>query len=471
MSRVGLTLLTVAAALLLPAAALGQSADPLEAARADATRGNALMQDGQWAEAADALESAARVMVAEQGAQTAESLSVLLLYTRALEEAERFADALLMASQIRQHALAAGNVTAAIAIVEQQARLQWVLGDPASALETYAILLPFAESRPDEYAGQLPAYRLMEAAILVDLYRFDEAEARLERLIEDPATPAATVHAARAVLAKSLADRGEYDQAATMFLATLASYEADPAPSGPVIVESLSNLAATLMQAGRFEDAEAIADRALAALAENDGVTNRATGDVLLIRAAAQLAHGDDAAAQASLQNAIANLDQALGAEHPQVLQARSDLAALHARRGETDAARALAQSILPVAQHNLGAESVQLARIHDSIGAVARETGDGRTAAMLLAAAQQALADGVGEDHPDTLTTRLRLADLLISPDRHAPSDALAVIRGVTSHAGTETRDQRRMRERAGLPSPGWVHAEAAWGVAHEVR
>lgn len=470
MSRIGLTLLA-AAALLLPAAALGQSAEPLEAARADAARGNALMQVGQWAEAADALESAARVMVAEQGAQTAESLSVLLLYTRALEEAERFADALLMASQIRQQALAAENVTAVIAIVEQQARLQWVLGDPASALETYAILLPFAESRPDEYAGQLPVYRLMEAVILVDLFRFDEAEVRLQRLIDDPETREATMHAARAVLAKSLADRGEYDQAAGVFLTVLANHEAAPDTSGAVIVEALSNLAATLMQAGRFEDAEAIADRALETLENNSGTGNRATGDALRIRAAAQLARGDDAAAQASLQNAIEILDRTLGADHPQVLQARADLAALQARRGETDAARALAQNVLPVAQDNLGEDSVQLARIYASIGAVARETGDGHTAAMLLAAAQHSLADGLGEDHPDTLTTRLRLAELLISPDRHAPSDALAVIRGVTSHAGTETRDQRRMRERAGLPSPGWVHAEAAWGVAHEIR
>ena len=470
MSRIGLTLLATAA-LLLPAGALGQSAAPLEAAREDAARGNALMQDGQWAEAADALERAARVMVAEQGAQTAESLAILLLYTRALEEAERFADALSMASQIRQHALAAENVTAAIAIVEQQARLQWVLGDPASALETYAILLPFAESRPEEYAGQLPVYRLMEAVMLVDLFRFDEAEARLQRLIDDPATPGRTANAARAVFAKSLADRGEYDQAAGVFLTALANHEADPDTPGAVIVEGLSNLAATLMQAGRFEDAEAIANRALETLEENGEAEDWAAGDALRIRAAAQLARGDDAAAQATLQSAIVILDQTLGADHPQVLQARADLTALQARRGETEAARALAQNLLPVAQNSLGADSVQLARIYASIGAAARDTGDGRTAAMLLAEAQQVLADGLGDGHPDTLTARLQLADLLVSPDRYAPSDALTVIRGVTERAGVETRDQRRIRERYDLPSPGWVHAEAAWRVAYETH
>lgn len=471
MSRIGPTLLAVAAALLLPAAALGQSADPLEAARADAARGNALVRDGNWAEAADALERAARVMVAEQGAQTAESLAILLLYTRALEEAERFADALSMASQIHQHALAAENVTAAIAIVEQQARLQWVLGDPASALETYAILLPFAESRPEEYASQLPVYRLMEAVMLVDLFRFDEAEARLQRLIDDPATPGRTANAARAVLAKSLADRGEYDQAAGVFMTALAIHEVDSDTPGAVIVEGLSNLAATLMQAGRFEDAEAIANRALETLEDNGEAEDWAAGDALRIRAAAQLARGDEAAAQATLQSAIVILDRTLGAEHPQVILARADLTALLARRGETDAAQALAQNVLQLAQSNLDQESVQLARVYASIGATTREAGDARSAAMLLAAAQQFLADGLGDDHPDTLTARLQLADLLVSPERYAPSDALTVIRGVTAHAGPETRDQRRIREQFDLPSPGWVHAEAAWRVAHEAH
>ncbi|MCR9129871.1 MAG: hypothetical protein NXI12_10130 [Alphaproteobacteria bacterium] len=457
-----------ALALLATPGALAQDAGPLEAARAEAQRGEALRAEQRWGEAADALEAAARVMVAEQGAQVPETLAVLILYADSLEKAERFADALMMARQIKAQAAAAELFQTFLRAADQEARLQWVLGDAASALATYQIIIPFAEGRPEEYAGRLPGWRLMEAVMLVELSRFDEAEPRLAALINGP--DEAISGAAAAVRAKMLADRSDLDAALDAYARLTARYEAGGEPEA-VVLEGLSALGATLIEAGRPAEADALAVRVLSDLEAAGQADSWAAGEALRIRAAAAYAAGDTRSASRFLEDAAVRLSERLGADHPQTLLTQASRALLLAEAGEREAAGALARETLTAASQSLDPDSTTLALLRVTVGAAARRAGDARPAVMMLASGQAVLAQTLGAAHPDTIGARLMLADLLLSPGRYAPRDALEVMRGVTAAQGAESAAERRMRERAGLSAPGYLHAEAAWAVAEGTR
>lgn len=460
-------LLSAAALLVAGAPAHAQDPGALAAARADADRGQSLMQEQRWDEAVAALEAAARVMVAEQGAQLPESLTVLLFYAQALEEAERFSDALMMARQIKDHAGAARRFTAFLLAVEQEARLQWVLGDPASALAIYQLLLPFAEGRPDEYADRIPGYRLLEAAMLVELDRFDEAEPRLLELMDAPNRQIAG--AAASTYAMLLADRGEYDQATTVFAGVIGSYQ--PSDGGPdaVLMEALSNLGATLVAAGRADEADALASRVLSELTASGQANSWTAGEALRVRAAAAYTLGQLDLASNQLAQATDILSARLGADHPQTLLSRASLALLQAEAGDIETAQETMQAVISSASQSLQPDGTPFALIQTSIGHAAWRSGDARSAAVLLAAGQETLGRGLGPAHPSTVSARARLAQVLLSPGRLAPREALEVIRQVTHRAGAETEGERRSRLSARLPAPGYLHVEAAWAVAGE--
>lgn len=457
-----------ALALLASASAAAQNAGPLEAARADAQRGEALRAEQRWSEAADALEAAARVMVAEQGAQVPETLAVLILYADSLEKAERFADALMMARQIKAQAAAAELFQTFLRAADQEARLQWMLGDGASALATYQIILPFAEGRPEEYAGRLPGWRLMEAVMLVELSRFDEAEPRLAALIDGP--DEAISGAAAAVRAKMLADRGDLDAALDAYARLTARYEAGGEPEA-VVLEGLSALGATLIEAGRPAEADALAVRVLSDLEAAGQADSWAAGEALRIRAAAAYAAGDARSASRFLEGAAVRLSERLGADHPETLLTQASRALLLAEAGDSEAASALSRRVLTAAVLSFDPESTTLALLHATVGAAARRAGDVRPAIIMLANSQAVLAQTLGAAHPDTIGARLLLADLLLRPRRYAPRDALEVMRGVTPVHGVETAAERRMRERASLSAPGYLHVKAAWAVAGGAR
>ncbi len=457
-----------ALALLASASAAAQNAGPLEAARADAQRGEALRAEQRWSEAADALEAAARVMVAEQGAQVPETLAVLILYADSLEKAERFADALMMARQIKAQAAAAELFQTFLRAADQEARLQWMLGDGASALATYQIILPFAEGRPEEYAGRLPGWRLMEAVMLVELSRFDEAEPRLAALIDGP--DEAISGAAAAVRAKMLADRGDLDAALDAYARLTARYEAGGEPAA-VVLEGLSALGATLIEAGRPAEADALAVRVLSDLEAAGQADSWAAGEALRIRAAAAYAAGDARSASRFLEGAAVRLSERLGADHPETLLTQASRALLLAEAGDSEAASALSRRVLTAAVLSFDPESTTLALLHATVGAAARRAGDVRPAIIMLANSQAVLAQTLGAAHPDTIGARLLLADLLLRPRRYAPRDALEVMRGVTPVHGVETAAERRMRERASLSAPGYLHVKAAWAVAGGAR
>ena len=460
------SLVLIAVSLGCAAPAHAQKSDALAQARADAARGEALYAEERWTEAAEALEAAARVMVAEQGAQVPESLAVLILYVRALEEAERFADALMMASQMKEHAAAAQRFTAFLGLAEQEARLQWVLGDPGAALATFQILLPFAEGRPEEYADRIDQYRLMEAVMLVDLSRFAEAAPRLAALRRSE--NAAIARAADSVYAKMLADQGEYDQALQVYAGLTGAYEAAQGVPVEVLAETLASLGATLIEAGRPEEADALAVRVLEDLTAAGEGRSWAAADALRLRAAAARYAGRPDMVASAITEAAGILSDRLGPTHPQTLLARADLAVVLAEGGDREAGGALAREVLSAAVQDGGEESAAVAILRTTIGAAALASGDARAAVMLWAASQDQLNTILGPDHPDTIAVRLQLANILLTPARPAPRDALGLMRDVTQRVGVETQGERRRRALSGAPAPGYLHVEAAWAVAN---
>lgn len=456
----------IVASLVCAAPVQAQTSDALTTARADAARGEALYAERRWAEAADTLEAAARLMVAEQGAQVPESLSVLILYVRALENAERFAHALMMASQVKEHAATARRFNTFLDLAEQEARLQWVLGDPAAALETYQLILPFAEGRPEEYADRIEGYQLLEAVMLVDLSRFAEAEPRLSTLRRSDIEPIA--RAADAVYAKMLADQGDYDQALQVYVGVTGALEASQDTPAEVLAETLSSLGATLIEAGRPEEADALAVRVLSDLAAAGQGRSWAAGEALRLRAAAAQYAGRPDIVAASISQSAEILSERLGPRHPQTLLARADLAVVMAEGGDIEGAQALAREVLTDASAGADSDGAAFAALRATIGAAALASGDARTAVMLFAASQDRFNAILGPGHPDTIAVRLKLANILLTPARPAPRDALELLREVTARAGVETPGERRRRALIGVPAPGYLHVEAAWAVAN---
>jgi len=468
--KLAATLLAVAlwALSVMAAPALAQDDAALAAARENAQRGEALRAEGRWAEAADALESAARVMVAQQGAQVPETLAVLILYADSLEEAERFADARMMARQIMDQAAAAERFTAFLMAAEIKARVDWVLGDPAAALEIYQLLIPFAEGREPGQAGagRAPAYRLGEATMLVELFRFDEASPRLEALIHGPNPRLAA--AAEAVRAKMLSEQGDIDAALAAY-AALTDEARTEVTSEASMRESLTSFASTLLEAGQLEAADQIAARLVEMFDAAGESESWGAATALRVRAAAAHRLEQLDAALAFQSQAIERLTERLGPAHPQTLNASAALALMLAESGDAEAAAATARQTLITASEALPADSATLARIRVTVGVAAREAGDARPAVMLLASGQAGLAGVLGEAHPETVSSRVSLADILLSPDRYAPSDALGLLRQVSAVRGQGLSNGRRAVMEFDGVSPGYLHVEAAWAVAHD--
>ncbi|MEQ8435375.1 MAG: hypothetical protein RIA71_14160 [Oceanicaulis sp.] len=460
------SLVLIVACFVCAAPAHAQTSDALAAAREKAARGEALYAEERWAEAAETLEAAARAMVAEQGAQVPESLALLILYIRALENAERFADALMMASQMKQHAAAAQRFNTFLDLAEQEARLQWVLGDPAAALETYQLILPFAEGRPEAYADRIEGYRLLEAVMLVDLSRFAEAGPRLATLRRSDVEPIA--RAADAVYAKMLADQGDHDEALQVYAGVTGAFEASQDTPAEVLAETLSSLGATLIEAGRPEEADALAVRVLSDLAAAGQGRSWAAGEALRLRAAAAQYAGRPDLVAASISQSAEILSERLGPRHPQTLLVRADLAVVMAETGDFEGAQALAREVLTDASPGAETDGAAFAALRATIAAAALASGDARTAVMLFAASQDRFNAILGPAHPDTIAVRLQLANILLTPARPAPRDALGLLRDVTQRVGVETQGERRRRALTGVPAPGYLHVEAAWAVAN---
>jgi len=294
-------------------------------------------------------------------------------------------EAVLAAGERRK----APDDVALLEMKERVARARYRLGDWAEAAQGLGSLLKVqgAPSPPSELVGEI---ELDLGQVLTDLARSADAEVHLRRAIEILTREVGSMHPkvaeARAALGRSLADTGQFDDAAAQFdEAQELAARAVPLETGTAMrtryfrgllflqMDAPEKAELILAQIVASQDAHSAAD--LKARTGSAPEVDR-TGPVRQALGEAYAREGKIDAAIIALQRAVAISERADGAQHPGTQSTRLSLAECLAAEGRDAEARAVLTTptmnlaVLP-AMHPIAA---QLGRV---MGLLAQHAGN----------------------------------------------------------------------------------------------
>jgi tetratricopeptide (TPR) repeat protein len=232
-------------------------------------------------------------------------------------------------------------------------------------------------------------------------------------------------------LAAALSDRGEYQRAAQLHEQTLTVRERVLGPEHPDTLGSRNNLALALGDGGEYQRAAQLHEQTLAI---RERVLGPEHPDTLKSRNNLALAFRDggeyEQAAQLHEQT-LAIRERVLGPEHPDTLNSRNNLALALGDRltwrisalrallalgdgGEYERVAQLHEQTLTVRERVLGAEHPDTLSSRNNLANVLRDLGEYERAAQLHEQTLTVRERVLGAEHPDTLSSRNNLAGAL---------------------------------------------------------
>lgn len=250
---------------------------------------------------------------------------------------------------------------------------------------------------------------LIERALinLAEVYReqqdHERAEPLLRRLVE-AARGTDRLASALTALAGLLVERGDLDEAVTLYEQAVAAVEAQPPPSA-AFTDGADADAPPLGEPPRHDTARARQN---------------------LARALA--ARGDLDRAQALAAQALAALEQTRGPDDPSVAVCLNNLALILHRQGKPEAAAPLFRRSIELRERGYGADHPSVAVPLNNLSGLAWDQGDFAEAERLSRRALGILERGSGPDHPRVADVLSALAGLALAQGRI--TDAIAMER-----------------------------------------
>lgn len=250
---------------------------------------------------------------------------------------------------------------------------------------------------------------------------------RYRRLTGGPDAPA-TIHAAD-LLATAMYHEGRYAECEELWQAALAGLERTLGSDDPSLCGILDSLTTCAYRRGDVGEMERYAQRSLELSKAAHGRNHTASIDRLINVAAVHLSRERFDSAILTLESAVRIARRAYGENHPTTAKCRTELGCALTNAG------LFQQSVAILEQAALGTESllgehIALARVFESLGHAVVLAGDPVRAESIYRRAYRIRVTLQGEDHPDTMFARSRVAIAVRRSGR--PEEAEEILRNL---------------------------------------
>lgn len=277
--------------------------------------------------------------------------------------------------------------------------------DQAALAEALALASPPLEA----------AVRIDEGDSLIDLGRYDEAEATLEAAYRSAALVEDDSHMQRAanLLVFTVGNRlaRPHDAARWAWLAAIARDRRDLPETHPDVAAGLNNQAAVDWAQGRWHEARARFEEALALREAALGPEHPEVAVVLGNLGGVELELGDHRVARDHLERALAIETAVFGPEHPKLAKSLSNLGNVLLVAGDHAEALARHQRALTILEATLPPDHPDMARTLGNLGNTHAQLGRYEEALADHQRTLSILEHTLAPDHPDLVSTLNNLA------------------------------------------------------------
>ncbi len=229
--------------------------------------------------------------------------------------------------------------------------------------------------------------------------------------------------------ARSLRQKGKYDDALTPATRTLTIREQVLGPNHLAVAEALYGLASIYDDKENYEKAEPLFQRALTIREQGLSPAHSEYMDVARSLRSLAWIYGvrqDFARAEAFYQRALSIQEQALGTEHSEVATTLNDLALLFNGKGDYDQAILVNQRVLLIREKTAGPESEATATALSNLALAHREKGNYVQSELLLRRALPISEKARGPQHPQTAFAVENLAQACAGLGNYAEAESL---------------------------------------------
>lgn len=355
---------------------------------------NAAETGGPDADVSQVLDSAASQVLAQfeadprRGGPLVKMLGELFFYLNDYEAAEPLLARLINAPAVEPHIVASAAYDLA------QVKLRQAQQDEASQYLRQA--QDFWSTDPDRWRSQLVDSRLVEARLLRDGGRVEDAVSLLQQNLPARIGLSGPNHREVGVyhndLGVMLTAAGRPDEAIPSFRAALAVWQAAGLSSGPDALNTLNNLAALEVLEGRPGQAEPLFRRALEVRRSLYG-SSAATAALISNYGKTLLQLNRPAEATPLLEEAVAMAREHAGVGSLHYASSLAGLSEAYLALGRTTEAAGRSEEGLRAVQAELGAGHPATAVVSVALGRVRAAQGRGDEARALLDASEQSLS------------------------------------------------------------------------------
>jgi CHAT domain-containing protein/Tfp pilus assembly protein PilF len=211
-------------------------------------------------------------------------------------------------------------------------------------------------------------------------------------------------------------DMGQYARAEPLFQRGLAIFEAKLGKDHPHMATSLNNLAALYADMGQHAKAEPLYQRGLAITEARLGKDHPDVAAFLNNLAQLSWATGAYAKAEPLYRRSLEIYEAKLGKDHPLVAAALNNLAALYKEMGQLARAEPLFQRSLEIREARLGKDHPDVAAVLNNLAALYQDSGEHAKAEPLYRRSLSIWEAKLGKDHPDVAASLNNLAGLCVA-------------------------------------------------------
>ncbi|MFN9992095.1 MAG: protein kinase domain-containing protein [Phycisphaerales bacterium] len=203
----------------------------------------------------------------------------------------------------------------------------------------------------------------------------------------------------RVLLAESLYDSGEVDQARAEFERLIEEF--DDFSTDPLLLARLrNNLGLVMLDSGENIKAEELFAEVISIRSRHLSDDHPDVAATMFNLGICRYRRSEIPAAIESFTNHLGMIERTLGADHREAAAPRRMLAQCHLSLGRLDDARAQATAALEIATNTLGSDHPETGTMAVSLARVERAAGDTAVAIRLFDQALDAYRKSLGEDH-----------------------------------------------------------------------
>jgi tetratricopeptide (TPR) repeat protein len=271
--------------------------------------------------------------------------------------------------------------------------------------------------------GSEASVRSTIGSVYLSLGRFDRAEPHLRRAVELHeavyGSPSSETDRTRRDLAVLLSETGRLDEAIEIFESILQHQAAQNRADDLEHALTAARYGGVLLEKREFDLAERWLSRAAELFERQDFGRADALPSVLNNIARARSGMGDALGAEAMYVKARDSFLALHGSSHPSVAIVDQNIATLRWGRGDYAGAAESYRRVVRVLGPMMGQTHPTVATIRHNLAIALSELGHHDEALLELVAAANAYVEHYGDDHVETLSTRMAAADTLLELER----------------------------------------------------